>query len=107
MTVYDEIIKTFPTLTPQQATLYSTLAKKTYIAILLTLFLGGLGIQWFYVDRSALGIFSILFCWTFIPLFISIIFLFMASDFVDKCNLKIIRKLNVGNSQLSGVNVPQ
>lgn len=40
---------------------------------LLALFLGGLGVHKFYSGRIGLGIVYILFCWTFIPLFISLI----------------------------------
>lgn len=42
-------------------------------ATLLSLFFGVLGLQYFYLGESNKGIFSILFCWTFIPLLIGII----------------------------------
>lgn len=37
------------------------------IAILLSLFLGGIGIHRFYLGRHLSGIIYLLFCWTFIP----------------------------------------
>lgn len=40
---------------------------------LLSLFLGGFGMQYFYLNKITLGILSALFCWTFIPMFIGII----------------------------------
>lgn len=36
-------------------------------AILLALFLGGLGVHKFYLGESGMGIIYLLFCWTFIP----------------------------------------
>ena len=36
-------------------------------AIILALFLGGLGVHKFYLDRPGAGVLYLLFCWTFIP----------------------------------------
>ncbi len=44
--------------------------KKT--TTILSLFLGGVGIQKFYLGQNGKGILSILFCWTFIPFFIGL-----------------------------------
>lgn len=41
--------------------------KSRGVAVLLALFLGGLGIHKFYLGRPVWGILYILFCWTFIP----------------------------------------
>ena len=41
------------------------------IAIALALFLGGVGIHWFYLGRPKLGIVSLFLCWTFVPAIIS------------------------------------
>jgi len=43
-------------------------SKKT--STILSLFLGGIGIQKFYLGQNGKGILSILFCWTFIPFFV-------------------------------------
>ncbi|PNZ70718.1 TM2 domain-containing protein [Staphylococcus croceilyticus] len=43
------------------------------IYVLLTLFLGGVGIHKFYADKVWQGIFHLVFFWTFIPTIISII----------------------------------
>lgn len=42
------------------------------IATILALFLGGLGVHQFYLGNSKRGILYLLFCWTFIPLILSI-----------------------------------
>jgi len=42
-------------------------------AIVLALFLGGLGIHKFYLNKSGQGILYLLFCWTLIPALIAII----------------------------------
>lgn len=46
--------------------------KNKTVAALLALFLGGLGIHKFYLDRPVLGLIYLLFCWTFVPAFISL-----------------------------------
>ena len=42
-------------------------------AVVLALFLGGIGIHKFYLDRSGQGMLYLLFCWTFIPSFLAFI----------------------------------
>lgn len=42
-------------------------------AILLALFLGGIGGHKFYLNKVGQGIVSLLFCWTFIPVIIALI----------------------------------
>jgi TM2 domain-containing membrane protein YozV/RNA polymerase subunit RPABC4/transcription elongation factor Spt4 len=53
-------------------------------AVLLALFLGGLGAHKFYLGEIALGILYLLFCWTFIPAFVALIealvYLCMSND---------------------------
>ncbi|MBO9584000.1 MAG: NINE protein [Flavobacterium sp.] len=41
--------------------------KNRVTALVLTFFLGGIGIHKFYLGQSVQGIFYLLFCWTFIP----------------------------------------
>lgn len=67
--------------------------KSKFTAAILAFFLGGLGIHRFYLNQNKLGLFYLLFCWTFIPVFIALIdffvFLFMSEDnFNYKYNLK-------------------
>ncbi len=57
-------------------------------ALLLTFFLGGLGVQWFYLGRTGMGVLSLLFFWTWIPAIIAfvqfIILLCMSTDEFDR-----------------------
>lgn len=61
--------------------------------IMLAFLLGGLGIHRFYLGQNKLGLFYLLFFWTFIPALIALIdfftFIFMSDDsFNYKYNLK-------------------
>lgn len=47
--------------------------KQKFVAGLLALFLGGLGIHKFYLGKGGQGLIYILFCWTFIPAFLGLI----------------------------------
>lgn len=51
-------------------------------AAILALFLGGIGIHRFYLNQIGLGFLYLLFSWTFIPLFVSLIdfIVFLATD---------------------------
>ena len=46
--------------------------KPRVVAILLAVFLGGLGIHCFYMNRPGRGILYLLFCWTFIPALVAL-----------------------------------
>jgi len=77
--------------------------KKT--AAILALFLGGLGIHRFYLGQTVKGIFSILFCWTFIPsaigLFDFFAFTFMSKEFFNvKYNKDLSLHCSVCKTQL-------
>ncbi|MDC8105915.1 MULTISPECIES: TM2 domain-containing protein [Chryseobacterium] len=66
--------------------------KSKFTTAMLALFLGGLGIHRFYLGQNTLGIFYLLFCWTFIPALIAfidfIVFIFMSENsFNYKYNL--------------------
>ena len=57
--------------------------KSKSTAILLVLFLGGLGAHKFYLGNNLVGLFYVLFSWTGIPLFLSLIDLIILI-FTDK-----------------------
>lgn len=50
-------------------------SKKT--ASILALIFGGIGIHRFYLGQTAKGVFSIIFCWTYIPMIIGVIDFFI------------------------------
>lgn len=52
---------------------YIRAPKSKGTAIILALFLGGLGGHKFYLDRAGQGILYVIFCWTFIPSIIALI----------------------------------
>ncbi|CAM3009213.1 TM2 domain-containing protein [Flavobacterium frigoris] len=64
----------------------------------LAFFLGGIGIHRFYLGKTAKGIFSLIFFWTYIPLIIGMIdFVILITMSEEKFNLKynpIIRNVN-------------
>lgn len=47
--------------------------KSKVTTILLTLFLGGLGIHKFYLGQKVKGILYLIFCWTYIPTILALI----------------------------------
>ena len=52
---------------------YGALAKRPTIAVLLALFLGGLGAHRFYLGQTRVGIWCLFFCWTGIPTLIAFV----------------------------------
>jgi len=40
---------------------------------LIALFFGGIGINYFYLGKPVIGIFCVLFCWTFVPAIVGVI----------------------------------
>ena len=61
--------------------------KSKTIAILLTFFLGGFGIQKFYLGKAGQGVLCLVFCWTLIPAFIAFIDFFrLAFMSIEKFN---------------------
>ncbi|MDH6354827.1 TM2 domain-containing membrane protein YozV [Dysgonomonas sp. PH5-45] len=47
--------------------------KSKTTAAVLAILLGGIGVHRFYLNQTGLGILYFLFCWTFIPLIVSVI----------------------------------
>ena len=73
--------------------------KNKYLALLLTFFLGGLGIHKFYLEEKIAGILYLLFSWTFIPYVLAVldfigILTMSESSFDQKYNFKFVQ----GNS---------
>ena len=62
--------------------------KNRTTALLLTLFLGGIGAHHYYMGKVGLGILYTVFCWTFIPAIVAFIELFLIMGRVDDYNEK-------------------
>lgn len=52
---------------------FNSIKKTPSTAVLLALFLGGLGVHKFYMGQTGLGILYLLFCWTYIPAILGVI----------------------------------
>jgi TM2 domain-containing membrane protein YozV len=67
---------------------YNNVKKDPTIALLLCLFLGGIGAHKFYLGQPGTGLLYLLFSWTFIPVIISIFELFIITGYVNQYNLQ-------------------
>jgi len=65
---------------------YNSVRKNPTTAVLLAVFLGGLGAHKFYMGQIGWGIAYLLFCWTWIPAIVGLIEAFMISGQVHKYN---------------------
>jgi TM2 domain-containing membrane protein YozV len=65
---------------------YVNAKKDRTVALLLTLFLGGLGAHRFYMGQVGLGIVYLVFCWTLVPAMIAFVELFLIFGRVDRHN---------------------
>jgi len=72
---------------------YNSQKKDTAIAVILAIFLGGLGAHCFYLGKVGLGIIYLLFCWTFIPAIIALIEALMMSGTVRRMNQKTAQQI--------------
>jgi TM2 domain-containing membrane protein YozV len=77
--------------------------KNATTAVLITLFLGGVGGQRYYMGQIGLGVASSLFCWTFIPLAVSLVELFTISGTVHRYN---VRQANIVAARVRGLPDP-
>lgn len=65
---------------------YSNIKKDSTVAVLLCLFLGGLGAHRFYLGQVGIGVVYAIFCWTLIPALIALIECFLMSGRVREYN---------------------
>jgi TM2 domain-containing membrane protein YozV len=68
---------------------YDKQAKSPTTALVLCLFLGGLGAHRFYLRQNGLGVAYVLFCWSFIPLVVSLIECFVIQSRTKEYNEKV------------------
>ncbi|MEN9920083.1 MAG: hypothetical protein RL662_2519 [Bacteroidota bacterium] len=63
--------------------------KSKTTAAILAIFLGGIGVHRFYLNQIGVGILYLIFCWTFIPLIVSLIdFIWLLAMDENRFNLK-------------------
>lgn len=74
---------------------YNSKKKDTTIAILLALFLGGLGGHRFYMNQPGIAVIYILFCWTFIPAVVALIECFFMKGRVEAYNDRLAQEIAV------------
>ena len=85
--LYNEILRNVPS--DKQALFvmqYNSQKKSITTAVLLALFLGGVGAHKFYMNETGIGIMYLLFCWTGIPAIIAVIDAFTIARKVAKKN---------------------
>jgi len=58
--------------------------RRRTIAIMLALFLGGIGAHKFYLNKPGQGMMYVLFCWTFIPSLIAFLEVLVYLTMTDK-----------------------
>lgn len=85
-----ELLRQLP---PDGKTMYLKQWKNPWTAFWANLFLGGLGVQFFYLGSWILGLVCLLFCWTFLPLFFSIIFIPIIVPLVKMGNNRLAEKI--------------
>ncbi|MDK2980371.1 MAG: hypothetical protein PWQ55_718 [Chloroflexota bacterium] len=73
---------------------YQNVKKNPTTAVLLALFLGGLGIHKFYLNKPGLGILYLLFCWSTIPAIISFFEAFTIAGKVGEYNEQKAREIS-------------
>jgi TM2 domain-containing membrane protein YozV len=67
---------------------YESVKKNSTTAVLLALFLGGLGAHKFYMGQPGWGIVYILFVWTYIPSIVALIEAFMLPNQIRRYNIQ-------------------
>lgn len=92
-----ELINKISKLNSQQLMTYQMMKKSTASFFFLAWFLGGLGIEWFYVGKKLQGWLSVAFFWTFIPGIISFFAMFLSSKIVSDYNSTILDQLLATN----------
>jgi TM2 domain-containing membrane protein YozV len=71
---------------------YNASKKSPTTAVLLALFLGGLGIHKFYLGNTGMGILYLVFCWTYIPSIVAFIEAFSIGGTVHEYNMRKARE---------------
>jgi len=72
---------------------YDRVKKDYTTALLLCIFLGGLGGHWFYLGKTNRAILHLVFCWTYIPSIISLVQAFNIKRHVHDANIAQAREV--------------
>lgn len=84
-------------------------SKSPSVATVLCVFLGGVGAHHFYLGRTTLGVCYALFCWSFIPVILSIIEAFFIASVVNDDNVdlakEIAEQIMLARKREAGVNL--
>jgi TM2 domain-containing membrane protein YozV len=64
-------------------------------AVLLALFLGGVGAHRFYMGQIGIGIVYVVFCWTAIPAIVALIEIFLMGGRVDRYNAGVAEEVGL------------
>lgn len=89
----DEEIAILSRMNDLQCSIYNARRKDPMVALLLCLFLGGLGAHHFYLGKIAAGVLSIVFCWTLIPAIIAFVELFFIMERTRRYNLVLAQQI--------------
>lgn len=71
----------------------TNLRKDRNVALLLNFFFGGLGAHHFYLNKTGIGLFYLLFCWTLIPAIVAFFELFFIMKRTDEYNQQKTREI--------------
>ena len=98
----DELVLMSDMTNPQRVAFQSemnTLRKNPTTALMLCLFLGGIGAHRFYLGQVGLGLLYVLFCITLVPAIVSLIELFLIKDRVRQYDgskaVEVARKVKI------------
>jgi len=72
---------------------FNSAKKNPSTAVLLSLFLGGLGVHKFYMGQTGLGILYLIFCWTYIPAIIGFVEALTIAGQVGKYNQQKVMEI--------------
>ncbi len=75
---------------------FNSRRKDSTTGALLTVFLGGLGAHRFYLGETGLGLLYMAFCWTFIPVIVSLVELSVTRNRVRKYNSEVAAEIVSG-----------
>lgn len=89
----DEEIVLLSRMNDMQRAIYNSRRKDPTVALLLCLFLGGVGAHHFYLGKTTLGVVYLIFFWTFIPALIAFVELFFVMRQTRRHNVQLAQEI--------------